>query len=297
MVQGLAVAPTLLLPTRALARQSSTLTVMHTNDTHSRMTPFESGPYAGQGGVARRATIFRRAKAANPSTVVLDAGDTFQGTPWFNAFKGELDIQVMHALGYDATALGNHDFDAGVDQLASNLMHAPTLATVAANFEIDADSPLANRVEPHVVLARGGLKVGVFGLGIAFDGLVNPKLHAGVRYRDPREAARRSVDALRASGADVVVAVSHLGYSGYRGEPGDTEWPRDVAGVTYVVSGHTHTLLQAPTFVRHASGWETAIMQVGHSGLFVGHAEIVVDDRGRATVTRAAPRGVTTGHG
>jgi 5'-nucleotidase len=294
VLHGLAAAPALLLPNRVWAQQKTTLTVLHTNDTHSRMMPFESGPYAGQGGVARRATVFRRAREARAATVVLDAGDTFQGTPWFNEFKGELDIQVMHALGYDATALGNHDFDAGAEKLSANLAHAPTMAALAANYAFDVSSPLLKRVEPHVILARGGLKVGVFGLGIAFEGLVNPKLHAGVRYTDPRDAARSSVDALRSMGADVVLAVSHLGYSGYRGETGDTDWPKDVPGVTYVVSGHTHTLLQTPAFVRHASGWETAIMQVGHSGLFVGHAEIVVDGRGRAEVTRAAPRAITT---
>jgi len=293
LVAGAAAVPTLLLSSRARADDgssaSTTLSILHTNDTHSRMLPFESGPHAGQGGVARRATVFRRAREANPATLVLDAGDTFQGTPWFNEFKGELDVQVMHALGYDATALGNHDFDAGAEKLASNLAHAPALGVLAANYVVDAASPLAARVRPHQLFERGGVKVGVFGLGIAFAGLVNPRLHEGVRYTDPREAARRSVDELREAGAQVVVAVSHLGFTGYRGEVGDTEWPKDVPGVTYVVSGHTHTLLEEPARVRHAtSGHETAVMQVGHSGLFVGHASLVVDARGRAKLTRAS---------
>lgn len=290
--------PTILCARRSLAAPSACLTLLHTNDTHSRLEPFADGPFEGRGGVSRRATLIKRARAKNPNTLVLDAGDTFQGTPWFNEFKGSADLEAMDLMGYDATALGNHDFDAGVAVLSANLQRAPQLAALAANFEVDKGSPLAGRVQAHRIYERvtadeaHPLKVGVFGLGIRFEGLVNPRMHEGVRYLDPIPVAREQVERLRDLGCQVVIAVSHLGYQGYAGEPGDLVWPKEVPGVDYVVGGHTHTFLSEPSLVRHHSGWETPVMQVGHSGLNLGVAEILVDVRGRARLVHAAPRGV-----
>jgi 5'-nucleotidase len=283
-----ALAPTLMLPRRALAAPKGALTLLHTNDTHSRMEPFSSGKHKGQAGVARRATLIKQIRAAGP-TLVVDAGDTFQGTPWFNQFQGSVDMQVLGALGYDATAVGNHDFDAGSDRLAANLKLAPQLAAISANFDIGDASPLHGAIQPHVVIARGGLKVGLFGLGIKFEGLVAPKLHRGITYTDPREAAREQVGVLRDKGCDLVIALSHLGYEGDRGEVGDIDWPKDVPGVDYVVGGHTHTFLDAPTLIAHASGWQTPVMQVGHSGLLLGKARISVDAGGQVRVASTRP--------
>lgn len=288
-VAGMAAAgPVLWLPSRARAAAPvATLTVLHTNDTHSRMEPFASGRYQGQAGVARRATLVRGVRQEQPNTLLVDAGDTFQGTPWFNQFQGSIDLQVMNALGYDATCIGNHDFDAGTERLRENLNFAPQMSALAANFAIEPGSILADRIQPSVILEKG-VKVGLFGLGVAFEGLVNPKLHKGVSYTDPREAARAQVAHLREQGCQVVVALSHLGHDGYKGEVGDTEWPKDVPGVDYVVGGHTHTFLDEPLVVPHASGWRTTVLQVGHSGLLLGRADIRVDARGRAEVTAAA---------
>lgn len=289
---ALAVGPTLLLPRRAHAETVLRLTVLHTNDTHSRMEPFENGPFQGRAGVARRATLIKRARAENKHTLVLDAGDTFQGTPWFNEYKGSVDIRAMKAMTYDATAIGNHDFDAGAAQLRQNLDLAPRLAALSANLAVAPGSPLAGRLEQSRIWEMNGRRIGVFGLGIRFQGLVNPKLHEGVEYKDPIEAAREQVGLLRDRGCDVVIAMSHLGIKGYSGEPGDTDWPKDVKGVDYVVGGHTHTFLKEPKVIAHRSGWRTPVMQVGHSGLNLGRAEILLDTRGNATVTYAAPVGV-----
>lgn len=289
---ALAVGPTLLLPRRAEAATALRLTVLHTNDTHSRMEPFDSGPFKGRAGIAKRATLIKRARAENKHTLVLDAGDTFQGTPWFNEFKGSFDIRAMRALTYDATAVGNHDFDAGAAKLRENLELAPRLAALAANFHVEPGSVLDGRVEASRIWEMAGRRVGVFGLGVRFEGLVNPRLHEGVSYRDPIAAAREQVELLRDRGCDVVIAVSHLGYKGYSGEPGDLDWPKDVKGVDYVVGGHTHTFLKEPTVVAHRSGWRTPVMQVGHSGLNLGRADIVVDTRGSARVSWAKPIGV-----
>jgi len=284
-------APTLLLARRSHAAPKGQIAVLHTNDTHSRMKPFSAGSNKGAGGVARRATLINQVRARGP-TLLVDAGDTFQGTAWFNEFKGKVDIQVMNALGYDATAIGNHDFDAGAAQLKENLVLAPNMRAVSANYRVAKDSILCASIAASTIVDRGGLKIGIFGLGVQLEGLVNPKLHLGVSYDDPREAARKQVGLLRDRGCDLVIALSHLGYEGYRGEVGDTDWPKDIAGVDYVVGGHTHTLLETPTVVSHASGWKTHVMQVGHSGLFLGHARLTVNGRGEVRVASKGPRPV-----
>jgi 5'-nucleotidase len=285
-----ATGPVLMLGRRARAGDVRRVTLLHTNDTHSRMEPFDSGPFKGRAGVARRASLIKRVRA-EAATVVVDAGDTFQGTPWFNTFKGEVDIRAMNLLGYDATAIGNHDFDAGVPTLARDLKLAPKMGALAANFAVEKDCPLKGRVKPNLIVERGGVKIGLFGLGIAFHGLVNPKMHAGLSYIDPIAVARDQVGYLRDEGCEIVVALSHLGHRGRGGEPGDLDWPKDVAGVDYVVGGHTHTFLKEPIVIEHRSGWRTPVMQVGHSGINLGRADFVIDGRG-AEIASARPLGV-----
>lgn len=290
------VAPTLLLSRRALAAPLGRVVIMHTNDTHSRMEPFADGPNKGRAGVARRATLIKRWRQEEPNSLVVDAGDIFQGTPWFNEYKGAVDIRAMHAMTYDATSIGNHEFDAGVANLATQFALAPQLAALSANYALSDDCPLKGRVQPHKIYQFGDekspIKVGVFGLGVILDGLVNAKQHAGVSYTDPREAAKAQVALLREQGCHLVVALSHLGHGGYAGEVGDLDWPKDVAGVDYVVGGHTHTFLEKPVAIDHPSGWRTAVMQVGHSGLNLGVASFMVGASGKAALLSSAPHGV-----
>ncbi len=285
-------APFLSLPRKARSATKTRITLLHTNDTHSRMDPFSAGRYKGRGGVAARSALVKRVRSMSAHTLLLDAGDIFQGTPYFNEFLGELDIQVMAAIGYDAVTLGNHDFDAGVEQLVKNLSHKSKMKVLNSNYSIEKESPIHAKIERHWIVQRGGVRIGLFGLGIAFHGLVNPKLHSGVSYEDPREAAQREVAFLKSEGCSLIIAMSHLGYTGYRGEVGDQDWPRHIPGVNYVVGGHTHTFLKRPTVVRHPSGWETLVMQVGHSGLNIGHAEFDVDGSGHADVRPSLPIGV-----
>lgn len=258
--------------------QVGTITILHTNDTHSRMEPFHkgSGRYAGHGGVARRASLIKAVRAAQPNTLVLDGGDFFQGTPYFNRFHGALEVKALSALGYDAVTIGNHDFDLGPDGLAAALEHK-RFSVVSSNYKI-SHPQLAPHVQPYLVKNFGPIKVGVFGLGVALDGLVNPRLSQGVVYQDPIMAAQEAVEVLRVDhGVHMVVALSHLGFRGVLGEPGDLDWPRQVKGVNYVVGGHTHTFLDAPRSISHArGGWETLVMQVGFAGINLGRADFDV---------------------
>lgn len=269
------------------------LVVLHTNDTHSRIEPFSGGPHKGKGGVARRAAYLRRERAKFGASLTLDAGDVFQGTPWFNAFHGSIDMQMLAAMGYDAMAIGNHDFDAGADRLAETLALAPDMAALT-HYAVKG-SVLEKRAKPWIIREFGALRVGVFGLGVVLDGLVNPKLAPHIAYSDPREAAARAVSHLRGAGSHVVIAVSHLGHTGYMGEPGDMDWTADVPGVDYVIGGHSHTFLDKPAVSRHASGWQTAVMQVGHSGLNVGRTVIRFNGK-TATIARSRPVGLHASH-
>ena len=166
------------------------LVVLHTNDTHSRMDPFpmDGGPFEGQGGAARRGTLIQRIRNANEHVLLVDSGDVFQGTPYFNFFGGELEFRAMSAMGYDVGTLGNHDFDNGVDGLADMLPEA-RFDIVSANYDVHG-TRLDGRVKPWVIREYDGLRVGIFGLGIDFAGLVLADLHAGVAYHDPIAAAR-----------------------------------------------------------------------------------------------------------
>jgi 5'-nucleotidase len=286
---ALIAAPALLLPRRSFAAPKSAVSIYHTNDTHSRIDPFERGIHQGKAGVARRATLVSKLREQTPQHLLVDAGDVFQGTPWFNRYRGEIEIKMMKALGYDAMCLGNHEFDAGMQQLYQALSHAPSMPILNANYDT-ANTVLKDRVKACHIFERGPIKIGVFGLGIALVGLVSQKMCAGVSYTDPREAANKCVEILRGQGCHLVVALSHLGHMGYQGEVGDMDWPKDVSGVDYVVGGHTHTLLQEPLWVKHRSGnWETPVLQVGHSGLWLGAAHFEVSEQ-RAWLRSSGPR-------
>jgi len=259
------------------------LVVLHTNDTHSRMDPFpmDGGPNQGLGGVARRATLIRRVRSEHPHVLLLDSGDIFQGTPYFNFFHGEIEFEAMSAMQYDVTTIGNHDFDNGVDGLAE-MMPRATFDFVSANYDVGG-SPLESHVQPWVVRELNGVRVGVFGLGVDFEGLVLESLHQGVRHMDPFESARRSVSALRALGCSLIICLSHLGYR-YRGDrPSDTSLAQEVEGIDLILGGHSHTFMDNPDVYDRPDGRRTLVNQVGWGGIRLGRVDIVMAPSGRAS--------------
>ncbi len=280
---GLGAAGTLAAPGRVLGRGwnapagETHLVILHTNDTHSRVDPFplDGGRNAGLGGVARRATLIDRVRSRHPHVLLLDSGDIFQGTPYFNFFGGEVELRAMTAMGYDVATLGNHDFDNGVEGLVEMMPHAD-FSFVSANYRVEG-SALEPRVNPWVIKEPGGVKVGIFGLGIAFEGLVLASLHEGVRYSDPYEAARRSVSELRARGCDLIVCLSHMGYR-YRGDrPSDTLLARRVEGIDLILGGHTHTFMDEPDVYPRPDGRTTLVNQVGFAGIRLGRIDVFLE--------------------
>jgi 5'-nucleotidase len=256
--------------------QALHLVILHTNDTHSRLDPFplDGGPFQGLGGVARRATLIRRIRERHPNVLLLDSGDIFQGTPYFNFFGGEIELEAMSAMGYDVATIGNHDFDNGTRGLAA-VMPRAAFPFVSANYEV-AGSALEPWIRPWTVRERGGIRVGIFGLGVAFEGLVLEQMHEGVRYTDPFAAARRCVSELRGQDCSLVICLSHLGYR-YRGaRASDTELAQEIEGIDLILGGHTHTFLDEPDVITHASGRKTLVNQVGWGGIRLGRVDVLL---------------------
>lgn len=252
------------------------ITIIHTNDTHSQIDPFPAGDqlYPGKGGIARRATLVKRVRQQNANTLLVDAGDSFQGTPYFNFYKGEVEYRAMSQIGYDVGTLGNHEFDNGVEALAAAMKFA-RFDFVSSNYDVHG-TPIESRVKPYVVREVAGVRVGLFGLGISPEALITPTNFRGISYHDPVEMSRGVVKVLRETErCTLVVCLSHLGYYAQpRGrEIGDSQVAARVDGIDFIASGHTHTFMKKPVIQKQPSGKETVIFQVGKSGIYLGRLD------------------------
>lgn len=264
------------LPLKAETRAVGRLTLLHTNDTHSRIDPFGpgSGNLTGMGGIARRATLVKQIRRATPNVLLLDAGDVFQGTPYFNQYRGFLDFKLMSMCGYDAGTLGNHDFDLGVEGLVAAMAEA-RFPFLNCNLDPKGAPALAARLHPWIVKELPGVRVGLTGVCVDFKGLVSAENHRGVDWHDPVAALRPIVRHLReVERVDLVVLLSHLGYDRQGDAIDDLSLARLVPGLDVIIGGHTHTFMDAPVTVANAEG-ETAIFQVGFGGVNLGRMDLV----------------------
>ena len=257
------------------------ITVLHTNDTHSQIDPIleNDKTYAGKGGVARRATLVKRVRKENPNTLLIDAGDVCQGTPYFNFYRGEVEYKAMSLIGYDVGTIGNHEFDNGVVSLAKALSFA-NFDIVSTNYDVRG-SALENKVKPYVVKEVDGLRVGLFGLGISPTGLITPDNFKPLQYLDPVRVSRDVAKLLREQErCNLVLGMSHLGYypDSKNGEVGDTQVAAQVEGIDLIASGHTHTFMEKPVLQKNPAGKDTIVFQVGRSGIYVGRVDFTVRD-------------------
>lgn len=269
------------------AKGETLITVLHTNDTHSQIDPIleNDKTYAGKGGVARRATLVKRIRKENPNTVLIDAGDVCQGTPYFNFYRGEVEYKAMSLIGYDVGTLGNHEFDNGVASLAKALSFAK-FDIVSTNYDVRG-SALESKIKTHVVKEVGGLRVGFFGLGISPTGLITPDNFKPLQYLDPVRMARGVTKLLRQQErCSLVLGMSHLGYypNAKPGEVGDSQVAAQVDGIDFIASGHTHTFMEKPVLQKSPSGKDTIIFQVGRSGIYVGRVDFTLLD-GKVTAS------------
>lgn len=252
------------------------ITILHTNDVHSHIDPFPvSDPkYPNMGGAARRATLIESIRRENPNVLLLDAGDIFQGTPYFNYYGGELEFKLMSMMKYDLATLGNHDFDNGLQGFLAQLPHA-SFEFVSANYDFK-NTILDGMIKPYKIFIKDGIKIGIFGLGIELKGLVDPANYKETVYNDPLKVAQDMARTLRhTEKCDLVICLSHLGFM-YNNEPtkvNDLMLARNTKDIDLIIGGHTHTFLNKPYIEKNIDGKEVLVNQVGCYGLNLGQID------------------------
>lgn len=249
------------------------ITILHTNDVHSHIDPFPKNDPLNPngGGVIARANLINLIKKDNPHTLVLDAGDVFQGTPYFNFFGGELELKLMSKMGYNASTLGNHEFDNGMEKLSKVLKHA-NFSFLNSNYTLK-NTPLENKIKSHEIFNINGIKIGVFGLGIELEGLVEKKLYKGIKYLNPIEISKDISDDLKYNhNCDLIICLSHLGFS-YSKDKNimcDLILAKQTKNIDLIIGGHTHTFLDEPVKVKNLENKDVIINQVGCFGINLG---------------------------
>lgn len=262
------------------ASKSKQITILHTNDVHSHIDPFPANHYrnANKGGIARRATIVEAIRKENPNTLLLDAGDIFQGTPYFNYFGGELEFKLMSKLKYDVATIGNHDFDNGINGLYKQLPNA-AFKFVSANYDF-SNTVMDTHVKPYEIIVKNSIKIGIFGLGIQLEGLVEKRLYKDTKYLDPIGIAQDISKTLKnEERCDLIICLSHLGYF-YKKHPEkicDLILAKKTANIDLIIGGHTHTFLPKPTVVKNSKNENVLVNQVGCYGIYLGRIDFYFD--------------------
>jgi len=265
------------LPLEALTDNEVKITILHTNDVHSRIEPFsmDGSRNQGLGGVARRSTIIQQVRDQEQHVLLLDAGDMFQGTPYFNLFGGKLELDLMSKLRYDAGTFGNHEFDNGLNGLVKYLDHA-SFPFLTANYDFKG-TVLEGKTRDYTIFKRGGVKIGVFGVCIDVDGLVDPTNCEGMKYLDPIPVANKLADKLRNEHkCALVICLSHLGYKYDSDKVSDTVLAQQTKNIDLIIGGHTHTFLDKPVSVTNLAGEQTIINQVGFAGINLGRIDFIL---------------------
>ncbi len=250
------------------------LTILHTNDVHSRLEPFpmDGGRNQGLGGVVARAELIAKIRKEETHVLLLDAGDIFQGTPYFNFYKGEPEIKAMTAMQYDAATIGNHDFDGGLENLATQLSKA-NFTMINCNYDC-AGTVLEKIVVPYKIFNKGKLKIGVTGVGIEMKGLVPDNLCTGIIYNDPVARLNAVAEKLKTvEKCDMVICLSHLGYKYEEEKISDQVLAKSIKHVDLIIGGHTHTFMPKPEVAKDLNGSDIIINQVGWGGINLGRLD------------------------
>ena len=250
------------------------ITILHSNDVHSQIEPFpvNHNRFPGRGGFARRASIFNEIRSVNPNTLIFDAGDIFQGTPYFNFFQGELELKLMKEMGYSAATIGNHEFDAGLDILKKNIL-STNFQFIISNYDF-VNTELEGLTTPYKIYKKEGIKIGVFGLGIELKGLVNPILYKETKYYDPIEISNEMVKILKdRKKCDLIICVSHLGHEYNSNKISDTKLAQLTNDIDLIIGGHTHTFLKEPLITKNMKNKDVIINQVGRGGVYLGRID------------------------
>ena len=255
------------------------LTILHTNDTHSNIDPFPENhsKYPGKGGVARRFELIEKIRREEENVILLDAGDIFQGTPYFNKFGGVLEMKLMSHLGYDAATMGNHDFDGGMQGFVDAQKYAD-FPFVCSNYGFQ-NTPIDGHTKGYTIITRSKLKIGVFGIGVEMKGLVPDSKYGETKYLNPIDVANDKARLLKGKGCDLVICLSHLGYSYESDKVSDLVLARKTENIHLIIGGHTHTFLEKPTEEKNLNGETVLINQVGWAGINLGRIDFEIENK------------------
>lgn len=245
------------------------IVILHTNDTHSQIDPFQSKSSGEVGGVLRRYNFINDTRASYPYVLLLDAGDFSQGTPFYNFYKGETEISLMNMMGYDVVTLGNHEFDNGSKELAKQLKKAD-FKVVCANYTFK-NKKLKRIVKPYTIISYDTIRIGIFGLTTNLKGLVAPQTEQEVVFQDPIETAKKMVQVLKEKEkCDIIICLSHLGLDQIRAtDISDKMIAEQVAGINFIIGGHSHDYLETPVIINNIK-----IFQTGFKGAYIGKIEL-----------------------
>jgi len=265
------------IPSEAFAKSDMVkITILHTNDVHSHIDPFpDNAPkFAGLGGAVRRAALIEKIRIEEKNVLLLDVGDVFQGTPYFNMYKGELEFKLMSMMNYDASTIGNHDFDNGLDGLIKQLPHA-NFPFITCNYDF-SDTAMAGKTIPHKIFVKDDIKIGVFGLGIELDGLVDKKMYGNTLYLDPIQKAAEATHYLKnEQKCDLIICLSHLGFKYDFKKISDVELAKHSKNIDLILGGHTHTFLDTPLSCKNMDDKEVLVAQVGWAGIRLGRIDYI----------------------
>ena len=255
--------------------QKKQLVILHTNDTHSCIMPLNPNladtALAGRGGFLRRMALIEDERAKTPGLLLIDSGDFSQGSPYYNFYKGEVEVELMNRMGYDVATIGNHEFDFGLENMA-RIFRMAKFPIVCANYDFTGTS-VEGLVKPYTILKRNGLKIGLFGLSPQPKGLVDTTKFVGVKYLDPVETARRMAALLKMKRCDVIICVSHLGWEDE--ELTDQMLVPATRDIDIVLGGHSHTYMKTLQYVKNVDGKDVPVDQNGKHGIWIGR--IVLD--------------------
>ena len=270
-----------LFPINALAAKDYfKLTILHTNDLHSRIEafPMDGSRNEGKAGMAARAGLINRIRQEEEHVLLFDAGDIFQGTPYFNFFHGELELRLMSQMGYDAATIGNHEFDSGIENLAKQLQHS-NFPFITSNYDF-SNTVMAGKTVPYKVFEKGKLKIGVLGVVIKLDGLVPENLYGSTRYLDPVKKANEISSILRHElDCDFIICLSHLGLKYNTEKVSDEVLAQNSRYIDLIIGGHTHTYMKNPNSYENLDSQEVLVFQTGSSGVYLGRMDYYFENK------------------
>jgi 5'-nucleotidase len=269
---------------KASYAQRQTIIILHTNDVHSHIDPFPANhnKFPSQGGFAARSAMIQKIRQKNEHVLLLDSGDIFQGTPYFNYYGGRLELELMTRMGYDAATMGNHEFDNGVAHLSKKIKQAG-FPFINSNYDVK-ETALEHLISPWKIIQKGNIKIGLIGLGIQPDGLIAPSNFGEIKYLDPIIKGETTAALLKHDKkCNMVIALSHLGLK-MDGQPDDITLARETKNIDMILGGHTHTFLEKPMEEINLAGHKVTIHQSGWAGVKMEQISVIFE-KGKTTTS------------